>query len=96
MLRKTLLLIWELVPEETQLYSIDSEKSPEAYIWAKECANVHINVDDVPEEHSIYKLDKWIKTYNDAGDVISSQPELDTSIVQEGPFDEVVVCGWYL
>lgn len=92
---KMMLLIWEQYPETTDLYVIDGNINPEAYDWALNSAGKYINNNDDPAD-DIHKLNDWVMKYDDDGKIIHAQPKLDGTLPIQGPFDEVVICGWFL
>ena len=78
-----LLLIWELFPEENEFYIF--QKDSELANLARNCNGLYINVDDIQEDHEIFKL----------SDLLLTEEKIQTPI--ENIFiTEVVSCGWLL
>lgn len=83
-----ILLIWENIPESTDAYILDA--SSKLADLAIASAGKFINADDLPEEHPIFAL-------NDA--IYTGKLQLERASIEnplEGPFDSVIVCGFYM
>ena len=83
-----LLLVWEMVPEDVDCYILDN--ASEQAQWARESAGKYINYGDIPNDHSIYKLNDWLQA-DEAKNCLR-----DNEKPISGPFSEVVVCGFGL
>lgn len=78
-----LLLIWEMFPEENEFYIL--QKNSELANLARNCNGLHINGDDLEENHEIFKL----------SELLLEEEKIQTPI--ENIFiTEVVSCGWFL
>ena len=78
----TILLVWENVPEDTDLYTI--EEDSEVAGWIDSCAGVYINACNTPEQDAnIDRLSDWIE----------KQDKLPNGYLAIGPFSKVIVCG---
>lgn len=92
------ILIWCEIPETFTTYYI-----PDAPEWLLDCHDVYINVDDLPGDHPIYRV-------NDAlgKPEVASDPEWggkwldfrvkDPRVIFESPLSEILVinCGFVL
>lgn len=85
-----LLLIWENVPEDTQVYSLD-RKSEQAE-WARNSNKMFINGDDLEEDHPIFDLSNWLVTE----EAKEYKVEMQEQQALRGKFSEVVLCGCLL
>ena len=80
---RKLLLIWE--SDLTHVYELDA--TSEAAELARQSAGLFINGDDIEEGHAIEHLNVWIGE--------NSPTDIGVSAVLKGPYDEVVVCGFF-
>lgn len=81
---KKLLLIWEVVPEETKAFVLDMDTEEAA--WAISSAGVYCNMVGVSRDHDINKLGDWLEGVD----------PVPTDAPLIGPFETVVVCGFLL
>lgn len=81
-----LLLIWEMVPDEVKMFSI--EEGTELASLAEQSAGLYINGDDIEETHAIFKLNELLLEIEDAS-------TRETGVVT-GPFTRVIICGFLL
>jgi len=58
---KQVLLVWSLVPEETEFYLFDS--SSEMAILAQKSSGFFINGDNLGAEHEIFRLNELLGIY---------------------------------
>ena len=58
---KQVLLVWSLVPEETEFYLFDS--SSEMAILAQKSSGFFINGDDLGTKHEIFRLNELLVIY---------------------------------
>ena len=58
---KQVLLVWSLVPEETEFYLFDS--SSEMAILAQKSSGFFINGDDLGAKHEIFRLNELLGIY---------------------------------
>lgn len=75
------LLVWEEVPETTKLYVLEGELAE----LAIKSAGVFINIDDT-EGHPIEEL----------AEVLPTLKHHEITEPLNGPFDTVVVCGFWM
>ncbi|MDR3502977.1 MAG: hypothetical protein P4L79_10365 [Legionella sp.] len=79
---KKLLLVWESVPETTEVYVLDVDS--EIGQAALGSAGLYINGwEEIPEDSPI----------NTLNELLVNEESLSTDYVITGPFEKVVVCG---
>ena len=81
-----LLLIWEMVPDEVKMFSI--EEGTQLANLAEQSAGLYINGDEIEETHAIFELNELLEHMEIAG-------ERKTGVVT-GPFTRVIICGFLL
>ncbi len=84
--KKSLLLIWEMIPEETRLFSIP--EGHELALLAELSAGKYINSDDLEEDHAIFKLNDKLNG--------SDQYAIRNDSIFIGPFTRAIICGFIM
>lgn len=84
------LIVWAMLPEENKFYIVDSNS--EIATLAQRSAGKYINSAD-PDlndgSHAIYRLSDLLSEVEPSGDG-------DLIAIFNGPFDRVIVCGFYV
>jgi hypothetical protein len=80
------LLVYELVPEETKIFVIPAPTEEELAVLVRAAGQYGNTEDEGPEVNTVgeWIVDRW------------KDHEVDHNVPLTGPFDMVILCGFYL